>query len=364
MDIIDSDNINQDIESNSDSKRKLASIQVVDKIERHADADSLDIATILGWQTITKIGEVILGERVIYCEIDSMLPYKAEWLPIAVKDRIAKENVAAPFRIRTIKLRGKVSQGLIIPLNNFLPLYLRSLEVGHDVTSILGITKYDPPPLSENCALFQSRRAGSFPSRLLNKTDERRIQSYPDLLTDLNGKPYNITVKMDGTSVTYLIDPQSQNFLVCSRNMVRERPINPSLCPYWCMAVKYDIEAKLKLIPHIAIQGEICGPNIQKNLAKLDSFELFVYNLIDINEKRRLPLYTMLSLCSSTLELQTVPLEERGPAFGYTNIKQLLDKAKGRYLGTKNAREGLVIRSIDQTISFKVINNEYLLKHG
>lgn len=355
---------NIDSESNTDSTRKLASIQIVEKVEKHSGADSLEIVTILGWQIITKVGETSVGSKVIYCEIDSMLPHNAPWLPEAIKDRIIKEKLSGPFRVRTIKLRGELSQGLIIPLATSLPIGTDTLEIGHDVTELLAIEKYDPPAITGKGSLFQSRTAGNLPSHLINKTDEYRVQSCPEFLQDLAGEPYYMTVKMDGVSATYLINPETRKLMVCSRNMIRERPINTSLCPYWSVAVKHDIENKLKVMPHIAIQGEICGPKIQKNLAMLKEFSLFVFNVVNLNTKQRYPLDNMMFLCSDILNVPTVPLYEQGDCFNYYDVYQLLNKAKGTYAGTKNAREGLVIRSADQSISFKVINNDYLLKHG
>lgn len=350
-------------ETNTDSERKLASIQIIERIDPHTGANALELATILGWQIITRIGETTVGTKVIYCEIDSLLPIEAPWLPPAVKDRIVKEKTKDFFRVKTIKLRGELSQGLIIPIVDSLP-EIDGLDIGDDVTKILGIKKYEPPTLSGGFSLFQSKSGGNFPSQLVDKTDEPRVQSHPKLFTLLQGKPYYMTIKLDGTSVTYLLDPNTQELLVCSRNIKRKKPDDPSLCPYWSMAIKYDLENKLKLVPHLAIQGEICGPNIQKNLLGLKSIDLFIFNVVDIRDKRRLSLNEMIPICTETLKVNMVPLEEQGDEFTYDNIKTLLAKAQGVYSGTKNAREGLVIRAKDQSLSFKAINNDYLLKHG
>lgn len=351
------------IESNTDSERKLASIQLIERIDPHTSADSLELATILGWQVVTRIGETTVGSKVIYCEIDSLLPIEAEWLPLAIKDRIVKEKSKAFFRIKTIKLRGELSQGLIIPIVESLSV-VNELDVGDDVTKLLGINKYEPPAMSGGFSLFQSRSAGNFPTDLINKTDEPRIQSHIKLLTAMQGNPYYISVKLDGTSVTYYLDPDSQKLIVCSRNIKREKPADTALCPYWAMAVKYDIETKLKAMPHLAIQGEICGPNIQKNLLGLKEVNLYIFNIIDIRDKHRLHLDEMSTTCTDILNIEMVPIEERGDQFIYDNIKSLLIKAEGFYPGTKSHREGLVIRATDQSVSFKVINNQYLLKHG
>ena len=345
----------EDIESNVDSGRILASIQLVEAMNKHPNADTLQLATILGWQLIVRNDEVQIGQKVIFCEIDSLLPVDAPWLPQAVKDRIVKEQLTTKFRVKTIKLRGEISQGLIIPLWDDM----QHMDIGTDVTALLKITKYEPPALTGKFALYQSKRIGNFPVHLLKKTDEHRIQSRPRYLSTMADQPYYISLKMDGTSVTYLIDPVTNDFVVCSRNMKRGRPDNFITCPYWYIVHKYDLEAKLRLHPDYALQGEICGPNIQKNLAGFQDLHLFVFNVVNIRTKQVCDFEQFITFCK-TIDVPTVPIEERGMRFVYTTVKELLEKARGCYKGTKNAREGLVIRTLDMTTSFKVINNDYL----
>lgn len=376
-----------DKESNTDSNRKLASIQIVEHIEPHNNADSLELATVLGWQIVTRIGEAKIGELIVYCEIDSVLPNE-EWLPPAVKDRVAKSN-RDTFRLKTIKLRGEYSQGLIVPLVVDMPFDTTKItkeDVGKDVTSELGIVKYEPPALSGAYAMYQTNSRNPFPTHILDKTDETRVQSVPKLFKLLQHKPYYATVKCDGTSVTFFIglpslfetdsgdeseiqtDPMKTSMLepeliVCSRNQIRHKPQNLKVCPYWYIAQKYNLEEKLNKVPHIAIQGEICGPNVQKNLLGLKDLELFVFNVVDLREPkgRKLPYNEMMAMCKY-LELKTAPIEETGDSFEYESIKDVLGAAEGKYPKSKRQREGLVFRSKDQRISFKAINNRYLLR--
>lgn len=348
-------------ESNTDSIRKLASIQVVDTINPHLNSNSLQLATVLGWQIVIRENEVCPGDKVVYCEIDSLLPVTASWLPPAIQARIEQNKITDYFRVKTIKLRGEISQGLIIPLMGDLSS-LSELEVGTDVTSRLDIGKYEPPALTGKYSLYTTISGDPFPTGILDKTDEPRIQSRPQLLELLQGNPYYMTVKLDGTSATYLWNTETQELMVCSRNLTRKRPDNLKVCPYWYIAEKYQLENILKEYPYLGIQGEICGPNIQKNLLGLKDLHLFVFNLIDLRTRTRLPFFELMSMCEK-LSLPTVPIEQVGDIFPYCTVKELLALAKGHYHNTKNAREGLVVRSIDSSISFKIINNEYLLKY-
>lgn len=362
-----------ELETNTDSKRKLASIQIVSDIEKHTNADSLELSTVLGWQIITRIGETEKGKKIIYCEIDSKLPIKASWLPDGVKAKILRDHKKKWFRIRTQKIRGEISYGLIIPFTDNLPLpsgvdvppidWYSSLEIGTDVTRLLGIAKYEPPSFTGRYSLYASKIGDTFPTHLLSKTDEGRLQSEPHLLKNLHGLPYYISVKMDGTSVTYLINPTNDEFLVCSRNFIRKRPEKIETCPYWEVAIKYDIENKLRKFPHLAIQGEILAPNIQKNLCELKDIQLNVFNMIDLRDRSYLSIDNMIEMCK-TLDISHVPIEERADSFQYDNIKVLVKKAEGNYPKTSNPREGLVIRSLDSSISFKVINVDYLLRNN
>lgn len=173
-----------------------------------------------------------------------------------------------------------------------------------------------------------------------------------------------MTVKCDGMSGTFVIDPDTNEFLVCSRNTIK-KPEPNIVCPYNLLAKKYDIEAKLRaLYPHLALQGEVCGPSIQKNLLGLKEVDFFVFNVIDIKHRQLLPLAKMISVCEE-LGLKFVPIVEQGDVFNYTDINELLKKAEGKYPNTKNDREGIVVRSllVEDNISFKVINNAYLIKN-
>jgi hypothetical protein len=129
------------------------------------------------------------------------------------------------------------------------------------------------------------------------------------------------------------------------------------------MVSKYNID---KWLPDgFAIQGEICGVGIQKNRLNLEDHELFIFNVFYIKEQRYLNPFSFIFFNEEYeipwLYLRTVPLQEWGDSFNFT-LEELLEKAKGKYVNTENNREGIVIRSHDQSISFKVINNDYLLK--
>lgn len=356
-------------------ERKLASIQIISNIKPIEGADFIEVISVLGWECVAKKGEYQIGQKCIYLEVDSIVP-QTEYFEF-MRDR--------HFRVKTIKLRKQISQGLVIPLS-LLPLGKYNIE--DDVTSELGITKYDPETSSGGTKTGIRGGLAPWPS-CIPKTDEMRIQSIPKILDEIKGKAYYITQKQDGCSSTFLYD-HSGKFHACSRNgsvpeFKRKRrtwkqrlfswhpfkkydQVEDHGNIYWEIADKYDLKNKLSEMKNIAIQGEICGPAIQKNRICLPELEIFVFNVYDVECGCYLD-YSEAKEVAANLGLLFVPLIEVGNCFNFTQ-EGLLEMAKGEYQGTKNHREGIVIRTLTESysnvlrgrMSFKAINNDYLLK--
>jgi RNA ligase (TIGR02306 family) len=341
-------------------ERKLASIQKVLEIQPIANADAIELAQINGWQCVVKKGEFQPDSLGVFLEIDSIPPdieaFRFLWQPKELVDGVASER-PNKFRIRTMKLRGALSQGLLLPVSTF---GLEHLNVGDDVTELLGVTKYEPP-----VTMSVGGIRASFPG-FIPKTDEMRIQSVPEVLDEIRKMPYVITLKYDGTSATYCIDPRDNLFHACGRNYSMQEGES---C-YWQVARKYKLEEILRKSPSFAIQGEICGPSIQKNLLSLKGLELFIFNVYDIENQCYLSHAAAADFCR---ENGLTPAEalETGDAFTHDQ-ESLLALAEGKYPGTKNEREGIVIRPLETTyshvlagrLSFKAISNRFLLKES
>jgi RNA ligase (TIGR02306 family) len=353
---------------------KPASIQKIIKIEKHPNADKLEIATVLGWRTIVKKDEFKENDLIIYIEVDSVLPKLPQYE--FIKNIKKSEDGKEMYYIRNIKLRGELSQGLILPLSSLdlktyqedgriyygaktgelssegIPLYL-DLDEGIEVSSLLGIEHYEKKIHGSLSGVAK----GGFPAFLI-KTDEERIQNIPYKLKELKDTPYYISVKCDGTSGTFFYN--DGQFGVCSRNLELKEDENSI---YWKIAKKYKIEQILSSIgKDLCIQGEICGPSIQSNPIGLNEIDLFVFNIFDIKAGRYFSFNELYDFCIKN-NLKTVPIIEKSEApfklFNYT-LEELIEKAKGFYDNTENNREGIVVRSLDSRISFKVINNDYI----
>lgn len=327
---------------------KLATIQTIKSIEPIEGADAIELARFneTAWQSVVKKNDFVVGQKIIYIQIDTVLPGDAAWSQFLK----AKTPVGEPVRLRTVRLRGALSQGLVLPLSVLGVCFSESLEVGTDVAAIIGVTKYEKPmPAS-------SEAKGNFPSFIL-KTDEPRIQNYPKALEWFRGREVEIRLKMDGTSATYF--KRDGVFGVCSRNMELKENAESV---YWQIARRFDLE---ELLPENSyIQGEICGPGIQGNPVGLDQPCLFPFNAARLSLGS--PTFFDVSNCTNWF-LMPPPLIWDGE-FNFS-LEELLNLAREqRYFGKGNQiAEGIVVRAKNYNLehpllgrpSFKVINDKY-----
>jgi len=340
--------------------RSLVTIQKVIRTSAIPDSDFLELAHVMGWQCVVKKGEFKEGDLGVYYEVDSFLPVDERYE--FLRNSSFRDNVdnGKGFRIRTMKMRGQLSQGLLLPLEKFPELEICAegrlqeghLQEGRDVTEKLNVKKWYIPETSNPGGTIIGERPDGIPA-----SDEIRIQSALELLDQLQGKPYYITTKMDGTSgIVYHIGGETG---CCSRNKEIK---DEEDALYWTPVYKYGLKEKFaKLGRNLVLTGEICGPGIQKNKLRLAAIEWYVFDVKDVDSNRYLSYDDAVKLCAD-LGLQNVPCEERGDCFGYS-LEALLEKAKGKYPSGLD-KEGIVVRDIrsPKALSFKVLNNDALLK--
>lgn len=338
-------------------ERKLASIQTIDNLSPIPGADLIEVATVRGWKLVVKKGEFKEGEMAIYCEIDSFLPIKEEY-EFLRKSSYKKLGDQEGFRLKTIKLRGQISQGLLLPISTLkdkiYPDQYKSLQVGDEVTEALGIWKYEPPIPAELSGIAK----GSFPN-FIQKTDEERIQNLTDVYPNFKKSLFYVTEKLDGSSATYYIN--NGVFGVCSRNLeLLENEGNS----FWKVARRLDLEKKLlEYGKNICLQGELIGEGVQGNPYKLKGQHVYFFNAFDIDQQTYLPFADFIVL-TNELQLETVPVVDNSFTIPET-IDELIAYADGKSTLNPSAnREGIVIRNYTRTISFKVISNSFLLKEA
>lgn len=329
--------------------RTLASIQRITNIQPIPDADAIEVASVLGWKVVVKKGEFKVGDLAVYLEIDSVPPDEEQYRFLWKWAEQRPNN----FRIKTVKLRGQISQGILFPLSILGPV--RLFTEGEDVTETLGVTKYEAP-LPRGADNIEGQFFDGVP-----KTDEERVQSAAGRkkMELLFGKPYYITVKCDGSSMT--VAEHDGRVKVASRNY---RLADTEGSAYWSAARNGNLLRFVELYPALAVQGELVGPGIQSNRLGLKDHRCLVFTIFDRSTGTRLPWDQMVQ-ASLEFGFDLVPLVEAQVGFDLS-ADELLQLAEGKYEGTKNEREGIVIRSADphEEISFKAISNRYLLKGG
>jgi RNA ligase (TIGR02306 family) len=332
--------------------RSLVTVQKVKMISPIPDSDFLELAHVMGWQCVVKKGEFHEGDMGVYFEVDSFLPEESRYE--FLRNSSFRENAdnGKGFRIRTAKMRGQLSQGLLLPLDKFPEI--ESFTIGQDLTEKLGVKKWYIPETAHESGVIIGDRPHGIPA-----SDEIRIQSAPELLDQLMGKPYYITTKMDGTSgIVYCIDGKIG---CCSRNKeIRD----DETALYWNPVYTYNLKEKLAQYgKNIVLTGEICGPGIQKNKLRLPRIEWYIFDVKDWDSGSYLPYDQAAALCRD-FGLSFVPVEETGEHFSWS-LEELLEKAKGTYPSGLD-KEGIVVRDLyrPKAISFKVLNNDALLKEA
>ncbi len=327
-------------------------------------AGAIELATVDGWKVVVKKGEFAVGDLAVYFEIDSILPF-ASWSEF-LRDKNRPERA---IRLKTVRLKGQMSQGLLVPLTAIFDEYSEPglMFEGDDLTEILGVKKYEP----EIPAALQGLSRGNFPA-FLRKTDQERIQNCAKVL-DLDLE-YEVTEKLEGSSGTfYWKRAEDENgeydaeksFGVCSRNLnLKDSEGNK----FWEIARKYDLRNELGVMGReIAIQGELVGPGIQGNIYGLKEVELYVFDVYDIPSGEYLPAAERYKIVDQ-LGMKHVPIltKDKIPA-ELNTVDGVLRMSEGTtqlFFPEKSnvQREGIVFKSLDGKTSWKAISNAYLLK--
>lgn len=365
-------------------ERKLVTIRKIDNIVDIPNADNIVLAKVDGWNAVVQRNEFSIGDYCVYFEIDSFLPSDDPRFDFLHKNGLKTLNDKKGVRVKTIKLRGVVSQGLIIPVNKF-PEILEYIE-NNNLTleqcfidricfsEIVNVVKYEVP---ENLSCPES--AGEFPF-WIHKTDQERIQN---IFTSLKEKYYDTnfyaTLKMDGSSATvsyvtneiYLndklgVDEDGGQLVVCSKDMLFKTDNTETS---WLSAVKRQgIDKKIKKQHFdtgrtLAFQGELVGPGIQKNAEKFKHYSILMFSIYDVDNQKYLPYDEFCNICDQ-YEILTVPtLEIMKPFERFNTVEDFIEYSDNLTPVYGDVPEGVVYHSTaDDAVSFKAISNKYLLK--
>lgn len=333
--------------------RKLATIRKIAGIDPIPGADAIEKLTVDGWELVSQKGNFKPLDYCVYFEIDSFLPVRPEFE--FLRDRCYKNSphMGEGFKLKTIKLRGQISQGLALPVSELFPgaevvdalpdnvvADAKTLVLGQDVTEVLNVKKWEPPPKGVGSSFGPSSTKGNWPE-FLRKTDQERIQNcfggvknwiyytkQVDFITELPDDPmfkaegvknadiisgdmityyrnegggwivqrrvpnapdiideremFEATIKLDGSSMT--IYNYNGQFGVCSRNMELKRVEGNA---FWDTAIKTGVIGTLTQMGlNLALQGELMGPGIQGNRENLEELTFYLFDVYDIEERR------------------------------------------------------------------------------
>lgn len=345
--------------------RKLVSVKKVTYIKPIEGADAIECAIVGGgWPVVIKKGEFKVGDSGVYFEVDSFLPANDPRFEFLLKNKITWSGKEG-MRIRTIRLRGQLSQGLILPVSAFPEIEQVLQETFSDIedmdfSTILGIDKWEP--VLPACLAGQVK--GMFPG-FIPRTDQERVQNLvKEVLTDNINSEFEVTVKLDGSSGTFYL--RDGDVGVCSRNL--ELKINEDNAGNTMIRLFHQtgLETALRAIgKNVAVQAEVMGPGIQGNREQLKEAQLYVFDMYSIDERRFLTPQErnnfFIWLKTKGFKGEHVPIISMAMKLPSNTVDGLLAFAEGPSINHP-IREGLVYKRIDGKFSFKTISNTFLLK--
>lgn len=338
--------------------RMLATVQEIAEIKPIDNADAIEAIRINGWWVVARKGEFRVGESVVFIEVDAFVPHNLA--PFLSKGKEPREYQGIKGeRLRTIKLRGQLSQGLVLPLTA-VPESALWFE---DLSEVLGIVKWE----RELSPQLRGMARGNFPT-FIKKTDQERIQNIPKVLQDRESR-YEVSLKLDGSSMTTWV--RDDEVGVCSRNLDLKLDESNAGNSFVDMANRSGLLHALKRFHerfgrNIAVQGELMGPGIQGNRENLPAHELFVFDVWDIDEQRYMGAEERYN-CLMYLPVKHVPLihdEISLDDLGIGGVQDILDIASLTKSLNHPVAEGLVFKEVGGNHSFKAISDRFLLRES
>lgn len=360
--------------------RELAYIAKIEALTPIPEKDRIELATIAGWEVIVEKGKHKEGDLVVYVEYDTVLPAKPEFEFLRKR---CYSNLYDGFRIRNMKMAGVFSQGIVFP-TDILPNGT-AIKEGKVVADIIGVVKYDPEAKKELSRIGQKRNPvlkllmrnklfrkvwmkfhtkpkGGYP-KTVAKSDETNIQKlfeeYKEAYPQMS---FYLTEKLEGQAGTYLLQKNKYRFF--SHNIEVTKAGNTN---WKTISDTHGMEVLLRRYKRkhgieLAIQGEIVGPGIQKNIYGFKNLRFYVYKITDVKTGKPFQFNEMLSMCEE-LNLERVPYLGIESLERFDDLKDVIEHSNGQsVLNKKVKREGIVWRSVvDQSIGFKAKSPEYMI---
>ena len=364
------------------SERQLARVVVLDDVVPHVNSDNLELAIIGGWQCVVKKGEFQKGSKAIYIEVDAAVPLDSPTFAFLEGRNNVTLDGKRYARVKTIKLRKEISQGLVIPLDG-------NPQEDTDMTDRLGIVKYEKPEERARNSIGAPKSGSTalgFP-KFIPKTDQNRVQNITHMYNKAvqDGELFEKTFKLDGSSLTvwikdgvvgvasrnvgFRMEDEKIGFFTAVKNFFKTKK--------WVRVIKADDnqftqaaeaagvvgalrEFHERTGQNIAFQGELVGPSIQGNFEGVDKNQYFIYDVFDIDAQEYL-LPDERRLLVAEYGLDHCPIADPETVL-LPSVQEAIADADGPSGLNGKYREGFVYKSTTRDFSFKVISNSYLLK--
>lgn len=321
----------------------------ISDVRPHTNADSLELATVGGWQMCVKQGVYRNGDPIVYFEQGTVLPREvADRLSVTQylreKNDIDGNRVLVIHRVR---LRGEPSFGLVITPEP-------GMEVGDDVADYYGASKFYPP--------VRTQAGDSAPAdeRFPAYTEIENMRSYPETIA--TGEEVVTTEKLHGTNcrvgfVTDMVDGERQRTLMAgSRGLRRKEPADHDaarLNTYWYPTTLESVDSLLRELfaqghEQAVLYGEVFGPGIQaynygQKAVAFRAFDLMI-------DGQYLDYDQFVATCNQA-GVETAPMLYRGP-FSLSTIKAISEGES--LIGGAHGREGVVVRPVKERQDVKI----------
>lgn len=317
-------------------------IETLKNVRHHPNADRLDIASLENCDFSFVIGrdQFKSGDKVLYFPIDSLIPNEI-LKKLGLEGKLAGKE---KNRVKSIRLRNEISQGIVASLDLISTLSDRSPE---SITKFLGVTKYEPPAILEKCGNLLPLPVG------LSAYDIEGCERYSSIIEQLLDQNVAVTEKLEGSNFSVTYSPMLNKFFVNQRNYTIEEIVGKEHT-WWKTVRSLNLLEKIKDIfvqlvldspkqEPVTLYGEMCGPSIQGNIYKLNQHTIFFF---DIKYGSRYLNFEKFVFFTNKYNIQTVPiLWNNNTLRKFLDGKSVKEASNGKSILNNNTRrEGIVIK--------------------
>lgn len=337
----------------------MLSVQIVEDITPIVGADLIEVVRIQGWNVVVSKDRFAIGDKVAYFEIDSFLPSTNHVFESFQKRSQnttldANGDEVLGHVVRTIKLRGVYSQGIVMGLDElgYTPGHISNLYAGDDISAANGVFKW------EEIIPEREDIIGSFDSRFSPKSGSDRVQNLSDHWVEIVNLEWEATLKVDGTSQTILNDGELVKI------MGHNWELDPNLSEAYKVAKDSGLVEEVSKNPKMAIQFELVGPGISKNRLKLSEKKAFVFAVwidgvkLSREEWPEAALKLALPILDITPSGTIDELIEKVSELRGNITKDVLDEGVVFHIKSKDTPMWM-----SRNASFKIVSPKYLVKH-